>query len=779
MTLRLVIKRFIYATLATAWATPALAGGIYAQIVVPFNSARTFDDSYEKSEHTLVLEFQKTAPGELAPFEQYDERLIKRVIIKDLGPAGTSVKLVLRDRNVRAIVSSFTEPFRVTVDLFDADYAEERDPETGMPRVTPLGKGGERHADTGEDNRSLGSARLMQSDVEGQEQPADDSSSANDDSKRQLLQPMPELFSNPQEMTTALKSVADGVGKSWREFPPYIYRLQTAAYEEGVKKKAPSAAEAMTSTEAMASYASKMFDFGHEAKAMVAYQQVLHKDPSLFDRDALHLWKFAETHLGAGNMTLARGYYDALVEKHPESPLAAFGRLRILDISAIRLIKQARTEEFPSLAEKLADIKVRNAGELVALIALRRAYWSKEAASGDAKALPSISPQAAQELAGAYGQVESSRTAFLTASLLLNDMVRSDTPWQRATASFAEAYFKRFSGNASEPYRTNLRTALFLKLNANLQAKVTDGKLVEAIDDYEALPASMRSIKNSPKTAWALAEAYRKLGQPEKSADLYAEAAKTIGDGPDRFKSQFWLSVTAGNLSAQLKQSRGNQEKAARYGTLSREADRNAGASWQRLKEDERQTLTVAMKTPFEKTVSDAPRLRTGPKIVLGAWTSALSTKTDAVSGDAKDDWTQSFSPSGSTVILLTDLGKRFAELGMADERRQAINLLKNMKPKDFADDTAAKALWSKQLVNLAEDYRKANQYLDAGRLFSLVGAESENWDGRAESLYKGGLLLYRAGRRAEALESFQAAASDGNNLFYANLAKERLAQLK
>ena len=39
-------------------------------------------------------------------------------------------------------------------------------------------------------------------------------------------------------------------------------------------------------------------------------------------------------------------------------------------------------------------------------------------------------------------------------------------------------------------------------------------------------------------------------------------------------------------------------------------------------------------------------------------------------------------------------------------------------------DDKAAKALWASQLMALAEDYRKGNQFLDAGRLYGLVGAE-------------------------------------------------------
>ena len=81
-------------------------------------------------------------------------------------------------------------------------------------------------------------------------------------------------------------------------------------------------------------------------------------------------------------------------------------------------------------------------------------------------------------------------------------------------------------------------------------------------------------------------------------------------------------------------------------------------------------------------------------------------------------------------------------------------------------------------LVGLAEDYRKDDQLLEAAELYTFAATNSINWEDRAESLYKGGLLLYKVGRRQEAVAAFTAASQDGNNLFYANLAKERLHQL-
>ena len=96
-----------------------------------------------------------------------------------------------------------------------------------------------------------------------------------------------------------------------------------------------------------------------------------------------------------------------------------------------------------------------------------------------------------------------------------------------------------------------------------------------------------------------------------------------------------------------------------------------------------------------------------------------------------------------------------------------------------FKNDKKASSLWVGQLVELAEDYRRTNQYLKAGRTYAFIGKEAIDWDSRAEALYKGGLLLFRAGRRDEALNAFTEASQDTNNLLYAELAKRRLDQLQ
>jgi hypothetical protein len=107
----------------------------YSQIVLPFPEERVFTYRYEPSERALVLEILGTHTSELEPVFHYDETVVRRVIFKDQGGQGTEVKMILRDDAVRVMVNSFQEPFRITVDFFDADYRENHDPVTGLPLV--------------------------------------------------------------------------------------------------------------------------------------------------------------------------------------------------------------------------------------------------------------------------------------------------------------------------------------------------------------------------------------------------------------------------------------------------------------------------------------------------------------------------------------------------------------------------------------------------------------------------------------------------------------------
>ena len=767
--------------LATAGMTlmsfSALAVGRMSQLVFSFPNKRIYDYSFDKPNNTIMIEIRGTNPSELEGIEHYDETVIRRVLVRDMGGQGTEVKFVLRDSDVRATVTEFNEPFRIAIDFFDRNFQTTHDPKTGMPLSSAKSKV---NAPATTDRKFLvGPGTPTAADSEPVE-------SNNGGTKRRLLQPNPKVFANPTEFRDAITGIPAGIGKHWASYPVYIYRIQTAAYHG--KKTAPSLkskdlGKAMTSAEAMADFAGRLFDFGHESRALIAYQQVLHKSPSAFERSPLHLWKFAEVHLGQGNLTLADGYFQALSEKHPESPLAKFAQMRRLDIRAIRAVSLGKTDAFAKLGRSANRIPTGTNGELKGQLAIRSAYWkqhSKEAAQSllaNKYYIPRLSGGVFGTLDAVRKSVEGQKTAFLSATLMLNQMVDPVTPWETRTGKFAAEYFKRYSGKSTEKFAATLSSKLQTKLNKSLQKLVNDGNFVKAIQDYESLPKSLRSVRSNSVTAWALAEAYRKIGQPEQSIRFYELAAKGSENGLDRLRSQFWVAVNAGETRESLKARSQSSSRVAFLGKKSRAADKAMGDIWNSLDDKEKNDFLTTYKDNLEATLKSPAKLATPAKILLSQWSQALNSRISAGGGEPTAVKTN-FSPSANAVTTLTELAQRFAELGLNRERQQSLALLQNMKPKDFGDSDAAKKLWANKLVSLADEYRESSRYLEAGRIFAYAGKESEDWSYRAESLYKGGLLLYRAGRRDEAIAAFTKCSEDGSNRYYANLCTDRLDRL-
>jgi hypothetical protein len=189
----------------------------------------------------------------------------------------------------------------------------------------------------------------------------------------------------------------------------------------------------------------------------------------------------------------------------------------------------------------------------------------------------------------------------------------------------------------------------------------------------------------------------------------------------------------------------------------------------------------TGLSSPIQEIIASDAKLKTPARIILEQYKNLLSVnppKMNATAGTGKTEWVGNFSPSGATVKLLDDLGRKFADLGMPKERREAIQLMKFLKPSQFEQDKEASKILASQLTKLAEDHRKADEFLEAGQLYTLIGDAAPLAEGRAESLYKGGLLLFRAGKKQEAMQALEKAKNDTSNLFYSKLATERLNQI-
>ncbi|WP_141731068.1 tetratricopeptide repeat protein [Oligoflexus tunisiensis] len=747
----------------------------YSQIVLPFPEERVFTYRYEPAERALVLEIQGTHTSELEPVFHYDETVVRRVFFKDQGGQGTEVKMILRDDAVRVMVNSFQEPFRITVDFFDADYRESHDPTTGLPLV-PVAR-----ASAGDDQPTLTELAPEASTPV----PAANSALAEPTGKRRLLQPQPEAIRTPQELVVKLNDTTGGLGQSWKTYPPYIYRIQIATFKtgksyEGWLKK--NAGKAMTSTEAMAQYAGQLFDFGHENRALIGYQKVLHDDPTVFDHSAEHIWKLAEIHLGQGNLTLADGYYESLQQKHPDSPLAAFGAMRRLDIKSIRAVQQGKARDVAQLSKGLETIPVRDNPGLAALSALRRAYWQIDAASIQ-KLMPLfdeppiVGPNIMMRLEETRDGSDSPRTAFMIDSIVLANRLKTEV-WNAETAKIAGEYFDRYKGKATEPFRPLLLKRCEDSILVSIEKHLKAQEYVDVISVVESLPKSMDELKKVTSVSWAAAESYRRMKQPLPSLPYYENAARTTDNKPDQFRAWFW------HMQAAMKSHDNETARKSGKDTIDRlqkslsQADRHAWESWKALTAEEKAVIYAEIKPDLEANLTAPQLVRTPPRILLETWNQQLATETPTsgspVGGNRAED-----QPTARMIYLFADLSKRFEQLSMDPERKAAKQLLRRINLKSAPPNKDALRVWTNELTALAEEFRRNNDYLEAGRLYTLTGTENNQWEGRAEALYKGGLLLYRSGRRDEAMAAFQQAADDGNNLLYAELAKKRLEQIQ
>ncbi len=750
-----------------AFANDMKAGSNFSQMVLKLPEGTKFQYEWSKNDSSLYMNFPGVDPSALDAFNDYDESLIRRVLIKDLGDKGTNVRIVFRDADVEGLVSTFEQPNRIVIDLFDKSFREQKDAVTGIPVSSAGG------AQSSDDSLvHLATDKPATAIVPNPTQ-----------NKRRLIQQMAPLASSPNELGAMISKLDPGLGKAWASFPPYVYRTQIAPVESRAANNEMSQlqANALTTSGAMADYASKLYDLGHETRALAAYQQVLQREPDVFEKNALHLWKLAESHLSAGNLTLAEGYYQTLIEKHPNHLMARFAQVRKLDVRAIRAIANNEEQKLSHLAEQVIAIPTRESAELLAMIAMRNAWWSdKDVDQKSRSALANCSEETELTLNKILPKIDNPKTAYLASALIAKRLSSAQTNWQKGYAEWLGKFFARYR-HEKDPMTLELSEATRKKIQEQFRQLFEGNRNAEVAALYEQLPSEMKSIAKNPNVSWQVAESYRALGQKEAALEFYQKTIATADSKATKFKAEFWIASISARQASDLRARRSNPTKVAALASRAKKSDQQMGKTWETLSSDERNALLTALGGEFRNVTASDLALRTPAKLVLEQYKLALADnppKLDATPGTDSSDWVGNFSPSSATVRLLDDLGRKFAELGMPNERRDAMKLMRFIKPNQLEQDQLAAKLWAAEMTKLAEDHRKADEFLEAGKIYTQIGEVTSLENSRAESLYKGGLLLFRAGRKEDAIKALEKAKGDPNNLFYSNLATERLNQI-
>jgi tetratricopeptide (TPR) repeat protein len=207
--------------------------------------------------------------------------------------------------------------------------------------------------------------------------------------------------------------------------------------------------------------------------------------------------------------------------------------------------------------------------------------------------------------------------------------------------------------------------------------------------------------------------------------------------------------------------------------TSMKQADQAMLRQWRGLSDSDKQEFLKVQRKNLELSLAQEAPLR-GPAVMLLEHYQGNTDK----AGDKKTLSTFSAETPKEVLEKVKVLASRFRKVGLQKKWRQSLRLIEKINPEGLQSDELARREWSQLLLTLADDYRVANNYLEAGRIYASAGAKNPSWEGSAESLFKGGLLLYRAGRRDEAIQAFKTASQDSTNRYYAELAKERLEKL-
>ena len=770
----------------------AMAQGRFGELVLSFNEKKGFHFEENKIENKLILHLKNTFHRDLTSINNYNETVIKRILVRDLGSEGCVLEITLKDRKLKATVDELKEPYRIVVNIFDYDYKQQRDPENGIQILN-----GNQHLNTlpHENYPEKLNLKKSQFDVESYKKGSPDSyhlkvsnrqsyelkspNIENSRSKRRLLQPTPDTIEDSRELSLQMKETPDGRGDAWRLYPPYLYPIKTAVF---IGRKDPAGWQkkigqlSMSAAQSMAEYAFKMYTFGHEKKALVGYQKVLHQEPSIYEEDVLHLWAFAESHLGQGNLQLADGYFQSLISRFPESPLSKYAYIRRLDIKSIRLIDRKKMDKLASLANQLSKLDTLRNAELRGQKAIRLAYWTKPFPKDLSQEIPYASPSILSRMENVFEHLESRKTAFLIASILLKNGLQREEKWRKKTALLASSYFKLYEDDKKNFFKNELVVLYKQRISEILVNFHKQSQFKKTIEILNSLPKSLKkSITSEKNVSWSIAESYRKINNLELSIEYYKKFIGLENAGVRKFKASFWYAV----LTSRIVKSPDNSENSInKLKDEIKQSDKLIGRVWDKLGDDEKNEIRLSFKSSIEKLLDEDILLVNPTKIALSSWIIALEEKEKIDKIQEKNSWITAYPPSSSTVKILSKIIEKFRKIGLSNERKVATRLLQKISPEEIKDDREAHDLWKNHLIDFAEELRKKNEYLEAGRLYTYTAEKSIDSSDRAEGLYKGGLLLYRSGRREEAIESLTKASQDGDNIFYANLAKERLIQL-
>lgn len=741
--------------------------GRYYDFTIELGSKRAIAQSYDKNLSRYELFFKDTTFEELKSLHETTHPFIRNIIIRESPGVGTNVWLVLQDSSLISTIDIYEQPFRVRVAIHDSDYKRQRNTATQLPSQPKLNQYQAPTSVKGKVHNLDRSASNPTSKSLAKSKKTDSSNKGN----YQLLKPQ----SNKKSLSliepdlAALAKIPTGRGTAWKSYPAYMYPLNITSYLQvsQVKRR-----EKKDKYYDLGQKAVELYRAGHEHQALYLLDRMLSEEPHQFAREPVYLWVIAECHLSLANLALARGYYQSLKNRFPDSELKHFANIRILDLDSIAKIQSGKNlSSMNSHLPNLDHMLQTSNHELRLLANIRFAYWGKiNNFSPNRNSLARLNPkQPSLNLYKFANQAQTKKTKLLAASLPMYEMCSQANFEINNLATHLKHYISAFD-HKSNPFLNQIRIVCEKRLSKFFKSFENKTYYSNATKVWENLPEISKNKISNHNIQWYLAEGYRQSDNP-LAANKHYLAAYTDGQKPihDFLTIFYRLDHLVDTVEGYHPLER--QKSKEKLTSL----DRRLEKEWGKMSSTHQAKLMKQLYPYFQNYLKGDLELSSVSNIVLQGWKKSLQPQSD----ENKSEQNSGFTPGSHGVEELITISKWFAKFGKNNQRIESLELLKELKPELYQDNQTTAKIWADQLLQLAEEFRKENAYLSAGRTFIHVASNAPNLDERAESFYKGGLLLYRAGKREEAIQALTRASQDGDNLFYANLAKQRLTKLQ
>jgi hypothetical protein len=678
--------RFVFFTLLFL-PLNAPSKGLYFQYTLAFTSKRIFTYSILDNKLSIQIEESKLSEIEKEISHSYENPFVKRLVVKE-NKSQLDIDFFLIN-NSKIEIFSYSDPFRIVVYFFDPTVVESIVHEN--------------HSDEIESAKKIKEKRL-------------------------LVQAFPDLGSDIESWQKKLEKIPDGRLQSWNERPFYIYPIDLSFYEKLRKE-----------SNEISHYAYNLYMMGHEQRSILVYQEILHKNPKIFEESAVDLWIFSELHFAHNNMDLANSYYKEIETRFKGSPFEIYSKIRQLDILSIDYDKKNINKPYQDLIEKLDNIlfstKDMNA-ELFLQVQIRKLFWLNK---NSKKHIPDLSSKEKDLIIQNLENAEIEKTKNISVLLVLNFLINGGKDWDLSIPDLC----KKFFSYEKVPFFSETKENLENYFYQSIIKKEKDSLHDKAISIYQSMDCLVDKNKDK-KSNWSMAESYRALNQKKESVEFYN---KSIGlDSIQDFKSYFWIY----------------------YFDSNEKNDNKMSDIWSSLSKEDKKNIAKNYKSFFEDSLLKDDQESMPAKILLESWLDV----SDSVSDNL-------FSKSLIRLDLIKNLEKKFKKLNLEKERKSTLLLLKEIDKKYFNNKKDEKKEWLDDIILFAEEMRNKNDLIESGELYIFAGENSEVWENRSEFLYKGGLLLERSGKKDEAMSAFTKASQDTSNILYSSLAKEKINKTK